>query len=43
VHALMNELDWVWLSFFMIVWILLIATLGYAAAFSSLKEPHKKA
>jgi hypothetical protein len=24
-------------------WILLIATLGYAAAFSSLREPHKKA
>jgi hypothetical protein len=39
----MNELDWVWLGFFMVAWILLIAALGYAAALNSLREPHKKA
>jgi hypothetical protein len=42
VHAWMNELDWIWLSFFMILWILLIAALGYAAALVSLRGPHKK-
>ena len=43
VHAWMNELDWIWMSFFMVLWILLIAALGYAAALVSLREPHKKA
>ena len=43
VHTLMNELDWIWLTFFMVLWILLIAALGYAAALVSLRRPHKKA
>ena len=42
-HAWMNELDWIWMSIFMVLWIFLIAALGYAAALSSLREPHKKA
>jgi hypothetical protein len=42
-HAWMNELDWIWMSFFMVLWILLIAALGYAAALVSPREPYTKA
>ncbi len=43
VHAWLNELEWVWLGFFMVPLIFLIAALGYAAAQISLRQPHKKA
>ena len=43
VHAWLNELEWVWLGFFIVSWIFLIAALGYAAAHISLRQPHKKA
>lgn len=42
-HAWLNELEWVWLGFFIVSWIFLIAALGYAAAHISLRQPHKKA
>jgi hypothetical protein len=43
VHAWLNELEWLWLGFFMAPWILLIAALGYAAAHISLRQPDKRA
>jgi hypothetical protein len=42
-HAWMNEFDLIWMGFFMVLWILLIAAFGYAAAVVSLRGPHKKA
>ena len=42
VHQWMRLFDWTWIGAMMIVWILLIAVIGYAAALAAWQgnEPH---
>ena len=34
--------EWFWMAVFMVVWILLIASLGYGAVLVALRPPHPK-
>ena len=40
VHAWAQGVEWFWMAFFMVVWILLIASFGYAAVLVALRPPH---
>ena len=44
VHHWLNTLDWMWMGAMMIVWILLIAVVGYAAVLVAWRgsEPHAR-
>lgn len=41
-HGWMNELDWSWVSTFMLIlfWILVIGVVGFAAALVALRPSH---
>ena len=41
-HAWAQGVEWFWMAFFMIVWILLIASLGYVAVLVALRPSHPK-